>query len=101
MEHIETLDRDPDFERPIDPRRKAKRNFGWPLLMIGAVAVAAFLTWRSSHTPEVQPAPPVATAPAPAASPAAPATPHYPIEAAASAVDYVRLLPMLLKMFWS
>ena len=87
MEHIETLDRDPDFERPIDPRRKAKRNLGWPLVMVGAVAVAAFLTWRSSHTPEAPPAPPIASTPAPATSPAAPATPHYPIEAAAAAAD--------------
>lgn len=87
MEHIETLGRDPDFERPIDPRRKAKRNLGWPLVMVGAVAVAAFLTWRSSHTPEAPPAPPIASTPAPAASPPAPATPHYPIEAAAAAAD--------------
>jgi len=87
MEHIETLGRDPDFERPIDPRRKAKRNLGWPLVMVGAVAVAAFLTWRSSHTPEAPPAPPIASTPAPATSPAAPATPHYPIEAAAAAAD--------------
>lgn len=87
MEHIETLDRDPDFERPIDPRRKAKRNLGWPLVMVGAVAVAAFLTWRSSQTPEAPPAPPIASTPPPATSRAAPATPHYPIEAAAAAAD--------------
>lgn len=91
MEHIEALDRDSDFERPIDPRRKRRRNLGWPLLMVAAVALAAFLTWRSFHAPESQPAPPVATAPAPAATPAAPATPHYPIEAAAGAVDQTPL----------
>ena len=87
MEHIETLDRDPDFDRPIDPRRKPRRNLAWPLVMVVAVALAAFLTWRNFHTPESHPAPPVATAPAPAATPAAPAAPHYPIEAAAAAVD--------------
>ena len=86
MEHVEPLDRDPDFERPIDPRRKssAARRFGWPLLMIVAVALAAFLLWRGTRAPETAP---VASAPppAPAASEPAPApgTPRYPIEAVA------------------
>ena len=85
MEHVEPLDREPDFERPIDPRRKssAARRFGWPLLMIAAVALAAYLLWRGTRAPE--PAP-VASAP-PAASVASeptpapvPGTPRYPIE---------------------
>ena len=82
MEHVEPLDRDPDFERPIDPRRKSSAaRFGWPLLMIAAVALAAFLLWRGTRPPEPAPVasmPP----PAPAASEPAPApgTPRYPIE---------------------
>ena len=87
MEHIEPLNRDPDFERTLDPRRKPRRNLVWPLLMIAAVALASYLTWRSFHAPEPQPAPPLASAPAPAATPAPSSTPHYPIEAAATTAD--------------
>jgi hypothetical protein len=84
MEHIEPLDRDPDFERPIDPRRKTttrRRNFVWPLLMVGAVVAAGFLVWRGMHAPTPVTAPPPQVA---APQPAAPAStsPKYPIESA-------------------
>jgi hypothetical protein len=83
MERAHPLEHDPDFERPIEPRRRSTTaRFGWPLLMIAAVALAAFLLWRGTHAPE--PAP-VASAPTPApatSEPApAPGTPRYPIEA--------------------
>ena len=75
MERVEPLDRDPEFERPIEPRRKSSAaRFGWPLLMIAAVALAAFLLWRGTRAPEPAPvasAPPSTAAPSePAASPA-------------------------------
>ena len=85
MEHVEPVDRNPDFERPIDPRREpsAVRRFGWPLLMIAAVALAVFLVWRGTRAPEPALVASV-PAPAPAASEPAPApgTPRYPIESA-------------------
>lgn len=88
MEHVEPLDRDPDFERPIDPRRKpsAVRRFGWPLLMIAAVALAAYLLWRGTRAPEPAPvasAPPAASVPGETAPAPVPGTPRYPIESVA------------------
>lgn len=88
MEHVEPLDREPDFERPIDPRRKpsAARRFGWPLLMIAAVALAAYLLWRGTRAPEPAPvasAPPAASVPGEPAPAPAPGTPRYPIESVA------------------
>ena len=85
MERVEPLDHDPDFERPIDPRRKSStaRRFGWPLLMVAAVALAAFLLWRGTHAPEPAPvasAPPSAPAASEAARAPSPGTPRYPIE---------------------
>ena len=85
MERVEPLDHDPDFERPIDPRRKSStaRRFGWPLLMVAAVALAAFLLWRGTHAPEPAPvasAPPSAPAACPARALLPPRSPRYPIE---------------------
>jgi hypothetical protein len=85
MQHIEPLEHDPDFERPIDPRRSAaatRRNLLWPAVMVVAALVAGVLVWRGMHR---EPPPAVVAAPpAPAPAPAAPATgaPRYPIEAA-------------------
>ncbi|HEX6137024.1 MAG TPA: DUF3014 domain-containing protein [Casimicrobiaceae bacterium] len=87
MQHVEPLDRDPDFERPIDPRRKAttrRRNFLWPILMVAAVVAAGFLVWRGMHAPApVTLPPPQAAAPQPTAPPSN--GPKYPIEAATEA----------------
>lgn len=88
MEHVEPLDREPDFERPIDPRRKpsAVRRFGWPLLMIAAVTLAAYLLWRGTRAPEPAPvasAPPAASVPGEPAPAPVPGTPRYPIESVA------------------
>src|SRR4051812_27388237 len=92
MEHIEPLDRDSDFERPVDPRRNPSRarNIGWPLVMIMAVALAAYFVWRGMYSPEPAPAP----APTPAQTsnePSAPAGPKYPIEAVAPATEQTPL----------
>lgn len=84
MERVEPLNSDTDFERPVDPRRRAssRRNLVWPLVMLVAIVVAGVLVWRSMHVPApaIAPAPPAA---APEPSAAAPTTPKYPIEAAA------------------
>ncbi|MFI4887286.1 MAG: DUF3014 domain-containing protein [Burkholderiales bacterium] len=84
MERIESLDRDADFERPIDPRRRdsTRRNFIWPLVMLVAIVAAGVLVWRNMHRPEPVAAPPPQAAAAP--QPAGPAAnaPKYPIEAA-------------------
>lgn len=83
MERVESVNRDPDFERPIDPRRqrRPRRNLLWPFAAIAVVALAAALAWRTFHTPAptptAEPAAPPAASAAPAAAPA-----HYPIEAA-------------------
>jgi hypothetical protein len=93
MEHVEPLDQDPDFERPFDPRRRtrARRNFLWPILMVGAVLAAGVLVWRGMHAPQPAPAPaPQAAAPQPAP---APATPKYPIEAATPSPEPAGPLP--------
>lgn len=94
MERVEPLDRDPDFERPIDPRRVAptRRNWGWPLIMIVAVVLAAVFVWRGLHPPEpaTAPAPPAAAAPAPAPATTAP---RFPIGAATSAAEAPAALP--------
>ena len=99
MENIETLDRDPDFDRPIDPRRTRSpyRSLGWPLVMIAAVALAGVLVWRGFHpsepastpAPSATPTPPVAAE----APPAAPSTPRYPIDAAALPAEPASPLP--------
>lgn len=83
MERVESVDRDPDFARPTDPRQRdsTRRNFVWPLVMLIAIVAAGVLVWRNMHRPEpVTTPPPQAAAPQPAA-PAANA-PKYPIEAA-------------------
>jgi len=89
MERVEPVDRDNDFVRPVDPRRRAstRRNLAWPIvaiIVIVAIIAAIVLGWRALHAPE----PVTAPAPAPqAAAPVPPApsetTPKHPIEAAA------------------
>jgi hypothetical protein len=84
MEQVEPLERDPEFERPIDPRRSAapqRRNFLWPIVMVAAVIFAGVLVWRGMHRPEPIVAP-VPNAAPPQASAPAPTTPKYPIEGA-------------------
>lgn len=86
MEHIESLKRDPDFERPIDPRRKvsAGHRFGWPLVMLAAAVLAGFLVWRGFHATEPAPATPAQPAePVAAGSPPAASTPRFPIQSVA------------------
>ncbi|HKU87817.1 MAG TPA: DUF3014 domain-containing protein [Casimicrobiaceae bacterium] len=97
MEHVEPLDREPDFERPIDPRRKSSpaRRFGWPLLMIAAVALAGYLLWRGTRAPEPAPvasAPP-ATVPSEPATAPSPGTPRYPIESVTPQAAMEKPLP--------
>ena len=43
MERVESVNHDPDFERPIDPRRtrRTRRNLLWPVAAIVAVVLAA------------------------------------------------------------
>jgi hypothetical protein len=98
MEHVEPLDREPEFERPIDPRRKssAARRFGWPLLMIAAVALAAYLLWRGTHAPEPAPVaspPPAASVPSESAPAPADGTPKYPIESVTPQAAMEKPLP--------
>jgi hypothetical protein len=96
MERVEPLDQDPDFDRAVDPRRvaAARRTWGWPLVMIAAVILAAIFVWRGLHpTPTVTAPPPAAEAP-PAAAPApAAASPRFPIAAAAPAAEAPAPLP--------
>jgi hypothetical protein len=97
MERVESLQQDPDFERPIDPRRRSssRRNLAWPLIMIAAVLLAGFLVWRGLHPPASEPSP--AAGPTPlAASDAGTApeqSPRFPIEAAAVPPDSTAPLP--------
>jgi hypothetical protein len=97
MEHVEPLSQDPDFERPVDPRRSRSRvrSYGWPIVMVIAVVLAAFLVWRGMHPPEPTPAPaaPAATTPAPEPAPAASA-PKYPIEAVGAVTEQASLPPV-------
>ena len=95
MEHVEPLEADRDFERPIDPRRSARarrRNLIWPVVMLAAVLVAGALVWREMHGPQpaVEPLPPPAT---PEAAKPSASTPKYPIEAATSAPAETTALP--------
>ena len=96
MERVEPLDQDPDFDRAVDPRRvaAARRTWGWPLVMIAAVILAAIFAWRGLHpTPTITAPPPAAEAP-PAAAPApAAASPRFPIAAAAPAAEAPAPLP--------
>ena len=96
MERAEPLDQDPDFDRAVDPRRvaSARRTWGWPLVMVAAVILAAIFAWRGLHpTPTVTAPPPAAEAP-PAAAPApAAASPRFPIDAAAPAAEAPAPLP--------
>jgi hypothetical protein len=84
MERVESVDHDPDFERPIDPRRTrgTRRNLLWPLAAIVAVVLVAVLVWRYFHASNQAPAPEPAAPPAASVAPPAPSSPHYPIEAA-------------------
>jgi hypothetical protein len=86
MERVEPLDRDHDFARPIDPRRRRStlRNVVWPLVILVALIVAGVLVWRSTHAPEVV-SPPQAAAPQAATPAPDTAAPKYPIEAASTA----------------
>jgi hypothetical protein len=85
MQHVEPLEQEPEFDRPVDRRRSAagaRRNFLWPVVMIAAAVVAGVLVWRGMHAPQPANAPPSqAAAPQPTAPAAAAATPKYPIEA--------------------
>jgi len=97
MQHVEPLEQDPDFERPIDPRRTAastRRNILWPIVMVIAAILAGVLVWRGMHReplPAVVPAP---SSPAPTAAAPAATAPKYPIEAAgAPAPDASEPLP--------
>ncbi len=86
MERVEPVDRDPEFERPLDPRRSARatrRNLLWPLVMVAAVVLAGLLVWRGTHAPRPAAVPPAAQPEAPQAAAPAPATPKYPFESAA------------------
>ena len=86
MDETEPVPRDPDFERPLDPRRNAaatRRNIMWPLVMAAAVVIAGALVWRSMHAPP--PASDVASPPAPPPAASAGNAPKYPIDAAAQA----------------
>ena len=87
MERVEPLDRDHDFARPIDPRkrRSTRRNVVWLLVIIVALMVAGVLVWRRTHAPEVVSAPPQAAAPQPATPAPDTTAPKYPIEAASTA----------------
>lgn len=87
MERVEPLDRDHDFARPIDPRRRrsTRRNVVWLLVILVALIVAGALVWRSTHAPEVVSAPPQAAAPQPATPAPDTTAPKYPIEAASTA----------------
>ena len=94
MERTESFDRDPDFERPLDPRRQPslRRRFGWPLIMIAAAALATVLVWRGFHVPEPVSAP-APSAPAASDATPAPASPRYPIEAASPIAPETTQLP--------
>ena len=85
MEHVEPLEQDREFDRPIDRRRSGaarRRNILWPIIMLAAVVVAGVLFWRGMQAPKPVSAPPPAAAPQAAApSPAPEAAPKYPIEA--------------------
>ena len=96
MEPIDSLTHDPDFERPIDPRRtrRTRRNLLWPLAAIVVVVLAAVLVWRYFHASTPVPAPEPAAPPAASvAPPAPPASPHYPIEGAKPAAAESAPLP--------
>ena len=84
MEHVEPLEQDRDFDRPIDRRRDSgarRRNILWPIVMLAAVVVAGVLFWRGEHAPKPVAAPPPPAAAPQAAPPPAAAAPKYPIEA--------------------
>ena len=94
MEHVEPLEQDSDFERPIDPRRSRSpmRSYGWPIVMVVAVVLAAFLVWRGMHPSEPAPVPAAPQPTAPAAEPApAASAPKYPIEAVAPVTEHAPL----------
>ena len=97
MEHVEPLDRDSEFELPIDPRRsESKPNLVWPVLMIAAAALAGYLVWRGFHAPAPMPAPAVAPAvPAQPETPVVTPVPHYPIESVAPPGEQAAPLPSL------
>jgi len=99
MERVEPVDRDPDFERTIDPRRtrRSRRVFPWPLgvAIVAVIAIAAVFAWRAIHESGTVTAPPAAPPATSVAPPAAPSTPHYPIEAAAPSAAESAPLPAI------
>jgi len=97
MERVESVDHDPDFERPIDPRRtrRARRSLLWPFAAIVAVVLVAMLAWRYFHPSNPAPAPEAAAPPAASVAPPAPSSPHYPIEAAKPAAAESAPLPAI------
>ena len=97
MERVESVDHDPDFERPIDPRRtrRARRSLLWPIAAIVAVVLVAMLAWRYFHPSNPVPAPEPAAPPAASVAPPAPSSPHYPIEAAKPAAAESAPLPAI------
>jgi len=100
MEQVEPLERNSDFERPLDLRRDSATSrrravLGSIVLVVVAVAIALFLV-RRLHPDESAVPPPQASpsTPAPAASAPASAGPQHPIEAAAvTPVEPVPPLP--------
>lgn len=96
MERIESLNHDPDFERPIDPRpmRRTRRNLLWPLAVLAVIVLAAVLVWRTFHPSSPAPARETTAPPAASVAPASPpSSPHYPIEAAKPSAAESEQLP--------
>ena len=97
MERVESLNHDPDFERPIDPRRmrRGRRTWLWPVAAVVLIAVAAVFAWRTFNAPKPAPAQAPASPAVSAAPSAAPSAPHYPIEAAKPAAAEATPLPAI------
>ncbi|MEO8537700.1 MAG: DUF3014 domain-containing protein [Betaproteobacteria bacterium] len=89
MEHAEPVNTEHDFERPLDPRRHRAggRKALWTVVLLAALALAAFFIWRSFERSEPVAVAPAASAPSAArdAAPPAPTAPRFPIEAATPA----------------
>jgi len=100
MDHVEPLERNSDFERPLDLRRgnaisRRRVMLGSIVLVVVVVAIALFVVRRMHPDESVVPPPQASpSTPAPAASAPASAGPQHPIEAAAvTPVEPVPPLP--------